>query len=406
MAEMTLEKIVAAGLCSGCGACVFAAAQGAVEMRLDDDGYLRPVALRTLDETEQSSIRQFCPGIGLQHPEQFEKGVNYHPVWGPISKLAAGHAVDDEVRHMGSSGGALSGLLIHLLETGKIDFVLHTRASEAQPLKNESVFSGTREEVIAAAGSRYAPASPVAALRDALARPGKFAFVGKPCDVAAVRKILQARPEVAERIPYLLSFMCAGTPSMKGTHEILRRFGMNADEVAGFRYRGDGWPGLACAESTSGRRETMDYNTAWGTILNRHLQARCKMCADGTGEFADVVGADAWHGKDGYPDFAEAEGRSLVLARTGAGSRLVAEAVDAGDITIEPFPLAELNAIQPYQRRRKQEMRARALAAIICTKPWPKYTNLNLGQCAKQLSLAFRVKAFAGAVKRIIAGKM
>lgn len=406
MAEMTMEKIVAAGLCSGCGACVFAAAQGAVEMRLDGDGFQRPVALRALNETEQSSIRQFCPGIALQHPEQFDKGVSYHPAWGPVSKLAAGHAIDADVRHKGSSGGALSGLLIHLLETGKIDFVLHTRASETQPLKNESVFSCTRDDVIAAAGSRYAPASPVAALREALARPGKFAFVGKPCDVAAVRKIVLARPELAARIPYLLSFMCAGTPSMKGTHEILHRFKMNADEVVGFRYRGDGWPGLACAETTNGRRETMDYNTAWGSILNRHLQPRCKMCADGTGEFADVVGADAWHGKDGYPDFAEAEGRSLVLARTDTGSRLVSEAIDAGTIAIEPFPIEDLNAIQPYQRRRKQEMRARALAASICAKPWPKYKNLHLRQCAKQLSLSLRVKAFAGAVKRIIVGKL
>ncbi|MDD2943572.1 MAG: Coenzyme F420 hydrogenase/dehydrogenase, beta subunit C-terminal domain [bacterium] len=401
MAEMTLEKIVAAGLCSGCGACVFAATQGAVEMRLDGDGFLRPVALRALNETEQFSIRQFCPGIALQHPEQFDKGVSYHHVWGPVSRLAAGHAADADVRHKGSSGGALSGLLIHLLETGKIDFVLHTRASETQPLTNESVFSSTRKDVIAAAGSRYAPASPVAALRDALARPGRFAFVGKPCDVAAVRKIVQARPELAERIPYLLSFMCAGTPSMKGTHEILQRFKLNADEVVGFRYRGDGWPGLACAETVGGQRETMDYNTAWGTILNRHLQSRCKMCADGTGEFADVVGADAWHGKDGYPDFAEAEGRSLVLARTGTGSRLVSQAVDAGAIAIEPFPIENLNAIQPYQRRRKQEIRARALAAKIFKRTSPTYIRFKLEDCSAQLSRYKFIKVLVGTAVRI-----
>ena len=406
MAEMTLEQIVAAGLCSGCGACVFAASKGAVEMRLDGDGFLRPAALRTLDDTEQASVRQFCPGIALEHPEQFAKGISYHPIWGPVSRLAAGNATDPDVRYRGSSGGALSGLLIHLLETGQIDFVLHTRASETEPLKNESVFSYTRADVMAAAGSRYAPASPVAALRDALARPGRFAFVGKPCDVAAVRKIVRAEPELSARIPYLLSFMCAGTPSMKGTHEILQRFKMNAEEVIAFRYRGDGWPGLACAETASGQHETMDYNTAWGSILNRHLQPRCKMCADGTGEFADVVGADAWHGKDGYPDFAEAEGRSLVLARTEVGAKLVTGAVEAKTIVTEPFAIEDLNAIQPYQRRRKQEMSARSLAASLCTKPWPKYENLRLRECAKQLSLVLRAKAFAGAAKRIIAGKM
>src|SRR3712207_7050821 len=41
------------------------------------------------------------------------------------------------------------------------------------------------------------------------------------------------------------------------------------------------------------------------------FRSRCKICPDGTGEFADIVCADAWYGKDGYPDFAEREGRSL-----------------------------------------------------------------------------------------------
>jgi coenzyme F420 hydrogenase subunit beta len=44
---------------------------------------------------------------------------------------------------------------------------------------------------------------------------------------------------------------------------------------------------------------------AWGEELSNHLQFRCKICPGGTGEFADVVCAGAWYGKDGYPDFTE-----------------------------------------------------------------------------------------------------
>lgn len=406
MSKLQLQEIVAAGLCSGCGACVFAANEGAVSMQLDNHGYLRPVANRELAPAEHVAIREVCPGIGLAHPATFEKGITYYPVWGPMNSLMAGHANDAEVRHKGSSGGVLSALLIHLLDSGKVDFVVHTRASEADPLLNQTVFSATREDVLSGAGSRYAPAAPVAALRAALARPGKFAFVGKPCDVAAVRKITLARPDVAQRVPYLLSFMCAGTPSMAGTHEILGRLGMQATDIKSFRYRGDGWPGLARAETVDGRCETMDYNTAWGTILNKHLQPRCKMCADGTGEFADVVCADAWYGKDGYPDFTEADGRSLVITRTQAGAGVTADSTATGAITAACFEHSILDAIQPYQKRRKQEIGARHLAALILRKQWPNYKNLNLLSNCRNLGVARFIRAFGGAFKRIVRGKL
>jgi len=406
MARLQLDEIVSAGLCSGCGACVFAATEGAVSMQLDSKGYLRPVANRELAQAEHIAIREVCPGIGLTHPATLAKGIAYHPVWGPMASLMSGHANDPEVRHKGSSGGVLSALLIHLLDTGKVDFVVHTRASDADPLLNQTVFSATREDILSGAGSRYAPAAPVAALRAALARPGKFAFVGKPCDVAAVRKIVLARPAVAKRIPYLLSFMCAGTPSMAGTHEILQRFGMQATDVKSFRYRGDGWPGLARAETTDGRFETMDYNTAWGTILNKHLQPRCKMCADGTGEFADVVCADAWYGKDGYPDFAEADGRSLLITRTESGTTLASDSVASGAISTTSFDHSLLSDIQPYQKRRKLEMPARRIAAQVLRHPWPHYRHLRLGLCFKQLSLHQSIKAFIGTALRLLNGRI
>jgi len=405
MANMTLSKIVEGGLCTGCGACVFAAEPGAISMHMNTAGFMRPTASQVLTPEMEQAIQLICPGIGLRHADDFDEGVQYIPEWGPIMELKAGHATDAEVRHGGSSGGVLSALLIHLLETKKVAFVVHTRASTVDPLVNETIFSETREDVLSAAGSRYAPAAPVAALAAALVRPRRFAFVGKPCDVAAVRNILRTKPALKERIPYLLSFMCAGTPSIKGTHQILQRFDMEPDAVQSFRYCGDGWPGLARAQSHDGRVQTMDYNTAWGSILNQHLQPRCKMCADGTGEFADVVCADAWHGKDGYPDFAEADGRSLVACRTTVGRKLVMDAIAADSIRLEPFQVEALGEIQPYQKRRKQEVFARGLAAKLLFRLWPRYKGFRLATLTVRLGLRRSTRAFGGTASRILRGK-
>ena len=49
----------------------------------------------------------------------------------------------------------------------------------------------------------------------------KYLFIGKPCDVAAVRQMQQHDPRLKENIPYIVSFMCAGTPSLQGTEQVL-----------------------------------------------------------------------------------------------------------------------------------------------------------------------------------------
>jgi coenzyme F420 hydrogenase subunit beta len=238
--------------------------------------------------------------------------------------------------------------------------------------------STTRADVLRAAGSRYAPAAPLDRLEEFLSTGKRFAVIGKPCDIAAVRNLGRVDPRVNEQIPFLLSFMCAGVPSINGTHELLSQLGIEANRLQSFRYRGDGWPGMARAVDLDGHVGEMDYSKSWGTILNRHLQFRCKICPDGTGEFADVVCADAWYGKDGYPDFAEREGRSLILTRTAAGESLVQAATRAGVIATVDLPIGEIAHMQPYQLNRKQVVLGRLLGTRLRRGWMPLYQNLGL----------------------------
>lgn len=405
-ANLGLERIVSGGLCCGCGACVYAADPETVDLAMDGKGYLRPVATKPLTASQEQRITEACPGIGLTHEKGPADGVEYHPAWGPIRWLGAGHASDPQVRYQGSSGGVLSALLIHLLDTKQVDFVLQTTASLTEPLKNHPVLSFDRQSVLSAAGSRYAPAAPLMGLHTALAQPGRFAFVGKPCDVAGLRKLMVLDPVLQRRIPFVMSFMCAGTPSLHGTHAVLERMGIAKESLRSFRYRGEGWPGRARAETTDGAASTMTYNEAWGAVLNRHLQPRCKMCADGTGEFADIVGADAWFGADGYPDFSERDGRSLIIARNSVGMALINDAASRGAIAIADFNVRDLPSIQPYQLRRKQEQIARSLAAKTVRHPWPSYRGFRLLATATSLSPLQHLRAYLGTLRRLWKGML
>jgi coenzyme F420 hydrogenase subunit beta len=235
---------------------------------------------------------------------------------------------------------------------------------------------------------------------EALKHGTRLAFVGKPCDVAALRQYLRLRPELAPQLPILISFMCAGVPSINGTHEVLQAMGADRSRLASFRYRGDGWPGMAKAVLIDGQSFEMDYNTSWGTILGRHLQFRCKICPDGTGEFADVVCADAWYGTDGYPDFTEQAGRSVVLSRTQQGEALIKAAMQDGFLKTATLQLSELQAMQPYQVTRKRMVLGRTLAARLAIGSAPKYRGLRLLRAALGGSLLAMLKQSWGTYKR------
>ena len=66
VAMPTLQDIVGAGLCVGCGACEIVAGSDVVPLQWDEYGSYRPHVLRHLDSATQSRIRSVCPGLRVQ----------------------------------------------------------------------------------------------------------------------------------------------------------------------------------------------------------------------------------------------------------------------------------------------------------------------------------------------------
>lgn len=375
----------------------------AIVMEETEQGYLRPVQLHQPDATQALKIAQACPGANIVH-DPVEHEAEYHPVWGPIVRLRLGWSKDAQLRHNASSGGALSAVLIHLLKTEQIDYVVQTSVSEDSPVRNDLKISLGRDDIFHSAGSRYAPSSPLEDIGAQLDAPGKFAFVGKPCDVAGLRQLARFDERVRDKVPFMIAFMCAGVPSYRGTSALLTALGVeDANDVAAFRYRGDGWPGFASAELSDGRKLTMDYDSSWGGILNKHLQFRCKICPDGIGEFADIVCADGWRfDQSGKASFEESQGRSLILTRTVKGEAAIQQMIKANAIEVEPTTAEELEVMQPYQAQRKGFILSRLMAMTILVKRRPTFKNLSLLRNTMRFGLLRSVKSFSGMVLRLV----
>jgi coenzyme F420 hydrogenase subunit beta len=391
-----VEKVVRAGNCSGCGGCALISDR--VHLGLSSDGFMRPRVGdggqqdRAVDASEAALFRRICPGKRLVAPVQ-AAGTRSHPILGRYVEAWQGWAADEVVRGAGSSGGVLTAISEWMISTGRAPAVRASGASTAAPTRTVSVRITTREEALAAAGSRYAPVSN--ASRAVAGEP----FVGKPCEVAAVRNVAAERGGDG---PVLLSFFCAGTPSQLATDRLVEELGGNPSSVAELRYRGDGWPGMFKFRSTDGTSGEMSYQQSWGKRLGRTVQTRCKLCVDGTGEYADIAVGDYWESdRDGFPVFDDAMGNSVVIARTERGARLLREAAADGVVVLAEVDLDDVAQVQPLQRLRRSTLAGRLLGRALAGRRVPRYRGFGLLDAMTRNARA-NVKAAVGMFTRTV----
>ena len=370
---MIINRLVKFDMCVGCGICESKYGKEAIEVKINAEGYFRPF-VNSVSSIDCDLFKKLCPAIYINNRNQRDYDIR----WGAIRQLSVGYASDQEIRFKASSGGVISALLVYLLEQNLVDFVLHIGACSENPVRNEVKVSRDRNDVLNSAGSRYSPSAPLKEIGSYLNGEEIFAFVGKPCDIAALRNYADIDQRVGKKVKYYISFMCAGVPSERGTLELINAMGASRQEVKQFRYRGYGWPGKATARLINDDELSMDYSTAWGCILNKHLQIRCKVCPDGIGEQADVVCGDAWESKSGYPDFTERKGKSLVLARNEVGAILLNNCEKGGYIQTESLGKESLENIQQYQLDRKKYALTRILGVFIRSGIIIKASNYRL----------------------------
>lgn len=337
--DRLIADVVRPGLCLGCGACAGVCRSGALGFP-DELGDCVPAVTgspgRAPAEDEWSYSG--CPGREVDFP-----GLNAFCFGGQPPNLMLGHwrslwvgyATDPAMRRAGASGGVITAAGCSLLEKKIVDGVIALGPDLARPYRSRPVIARTPEALRACAQSKYTVHPVLTILAELRKAPAteRYAFIGLPCQIHAVRKLQAAGNPEAARITYVLGSYCGNILQFGAVHNFLRLYGVDdLDRVVDLQYRAGEWPGKMRVELDDGRVFEMPKFYA-NYLIPFYILPRCLTCTDLTSEFSDISGGDAW-----APVYEErGKGFSMLVVRSEKGQRLVDELFERGVLEAEPI---------------------------------------------------------------------
>lgn len=367
------RDVTASGLCVGCGGCAGAAQAGALTMRPDRYGRLRPQGTRRGLARRTAALARTCPSSPAAADEDelaaelFADAVA-DPGIGRFRAAYVGYAAEGDYRDRGSSGGLVTWTAAELLRTGRIDGVAHVKPVPApgggRPFFRYGV-SRTVEDLMAGAKSRYYPIEMSEVLEEMRRSPGRYAVVGVPCFIKAVRLICREDPVLAQRVTFTLGLFCGHMKSAALVESFAWQLGapIDAVEAVDFRAKDPSRPAnwytarLLLKDGGELRRDWWHLvDGDWGAGFFQY--PACDACDDVTAETADIAFGDAWI----EPYSSDGRGTNVVVVRARALERLVSDAAREGRLHLQSVDAAFVRETQAAGLRQRREGLALRLA--------------------------------------------
>ncbi len=325
--EQLKSEVIDPGRCVSCGACV------------DLCPYIKAVGDRvavthSCGLTDGNCYR-VCPRTYTDYDllSMTFSGNRPEAALGAYRRLYHARASESAFGKAGQYGGVASVLAALLLQEEECDAALVTGSDGFYP---RALLARTKEEVLAAAGSKYGVCPGLAVLNRSLSRSReRLAAVGRPCQVVALRKMqLYSSVKNRDRVGPLLGLLC-----FWGLDYNFYRFLKERGIARIFKADIPKDAGLTVETDTGPLALTLEQTRAF-------IKPGCYSCADPTAELADLsIGSTetdaAW---------------CTLIVRTGAGEALVEKAVAAGKLLLKECPDEAAGALRKASLTKKRRV--------------------------------------------------
>lgn len=348
------RSVVTPGYCSGCGACA-GMHPGALTMVVDRYGAYIPAARDGEGRDAPAGARAVCPFADGNADEDAigqalfagVPGIRHAAGIGFYMGCFAGAVADDSFRAGSTSGGVTSWVLQRLLAERHVDAIAAVGLAGAPgPLFEYQVIRDPAG-IAQLKKSRYYPAEMSRILPAIRGSRERFAFVGLPCFVKAVRHAMQADPRLKERIACTVGLFCGHLKTRCYAHYLARCCGVHERDIETVDFR---------AKVIGGRKTfyASDFEVTWrdkgvsrqsrirmkdvfagAWTYNLFMLKSCDYCDDITCETADISLGDAW-----LPEYmADWRGTNLLVTRSPFMHELVERGMQAGGLRLDRLPI-------------------------------------------------------------------
>ncbi|MDO8915595.1 MAG: Coenzyme F420 hydrogenase/dehydrogenase, beta subunit C-terminal domain [Coriobacteriia bacterium] len=258
---------------------------------------------------------------------------------GPFVSAHLAHAVAASVREDAASGGAVTAILVALLDADRVDGALVcVSAIEDGRVRARYRIATTRNELLAARGSTYVLGAFVAeALPLIEAFEGRLAVVGLPCELTALAR----HTGLAEKVAVRIALFCGHATTSELVDHTTARLTQRANgaKLTSFRFRIGHWRGMTRAGFDDGTVIEQPFS-AYGLYQNLYYFAakKCMFCGDHFGYDSDLSAGDIWSAK--YKS--DPIKHTALIVKTQAGADAIALAEQRGECEVVRVDIGEV----------------------------------------------------------------
>jgi len=370
------RDMVKSGLCIGCGSCVAQSGSCASLMRLDPYGQFKPTGSQEWMRRRTHAFALICPFSPLAMNEDELAGRRFPNApcaaasIGRFEAAYVGHVAEQDFRACGSSGGMVTWMACELLRQRLVDGVAHVTAKDG----SEGRFFGygisrCEDEIRSGAKSRYYPVELAGVIEEMRSIPGRYAVIGIPCFIKALRLLQEQDPVLRERLVFTLGLFCGHMKSARMVESFAWQMGADTDAVRAVEFRlkdPDRPANWYTAQLTlkDGSTPAQDWwhlaDGDWGAGFFQN--SACNFCDDVVAETADVSFGDAWV----EPYSSDGRGTNVIIVRSPVVHELVASAIAEGRLSLKPVDSQFIEQTQAAGLRHRREGLAFRLL-------WPRF---------------------------------
>lgn len=317
------DEIVKTNMCCACGSCVAYCESQAFDV-IEMSGYTPKFKSDKSAEncTECGLCYYICPQT-TPLLDKINAEYKIEDELGPIKDVIAAKTTNEQIKELGQDGGVVSIILTYLFDKHMIDGAIVSEFDE--DLKPIPTVIFDKEEIVKSSGTRYSISSQLLPLKELYNIPLeiqkkntiydinqlRFAFVGTPCQIRAVRKMHLLNITPAHVIKYVIGLFCFENFDYEVLYRILKEeTNMKASNIKKTAIKKNFFV-------TAKNNKQYEVNIK---KLDSAVRAHCRECDEFTGKFSDIsVGASG-----APPNY------SMIIIRSEKGQRLIDSLLSEG----------------------------------------------------------------------------